>query len=209
MRLALVVEYDGSRFFGWQLQKESDNTVQFAVEQALARVADHPVRVHCAGRTDTGVHATGQVIHFDTQAERDSIAWVRGTNVNLPDTVVIRAAKQVDSEFHARFSAQRRRYRFVIFNRDVRPTFLAYRTTWFYRPLDESRMQQAADALMGKHDFTSYRAVACQAKSPVRTIHELTITRQNHYVFIDVEADGFLHHMVRNLAGVLMAIGCG
>jgi tRNA pseudouridine38-40 synthase len=209
MRVAAGIEYDGSNFCGWQLQKDAVRTVQGEVEAALSRVANHPVRIHCAGRTDTGVHATGQVIHFDTEAQRDERAWVFGANANLPKDVVVLWAKPVDEAFHARFSATRRAYRYVIFTREVRPTFLAGRVTWHYHELDTARMQQAGNLLLGEHDFSSYRAVACQAKSPVRTLHRLEVTRQGPFIFIDVEANGFLHHMVRNIAGVLMAIGEG
>ncbi|MBD3610251.1 MAG: tRNA pseudouridine(38-40) synthase TruA [Gammaproteobacteria bacterium] len=208
MRFALGVEYDGSAFNGWQYQDHSPS-VQGAVEQALSMVANHPVRVHCAGRTDTGVHATGQVVHFDTDALRSERSWLLGTNANLPKNVAIVWVKQVSEEFHARFSATRRRYRYVIFNRDVRPTFHAYRTSWEYRPLDIETMQQGANYLIGQHDFSSYRAVACQAKSPQREIYDLKISRDGQFIFIDIEANAFLHHMVRNIAGVLMAIGRG
>ena len=209
MRIAAGIEYDGSNFCGWQLQKDAVRTVQGAVETALGKVANHQVRVTCAGRTDTGVHATEQVIHFDTDVERDERAWVFGTNANLPKDVVVLWAKPVSEDFHARFSAERRAYRYVIFTREVRPTFLAYRVTWHYRPLDVERMQAAGNYLLGEHDFSSYRAVACQAKSPVRTLHKLHVTAQGPFIFIDVEANAFLHHMVRNIAGVLMAIGEG
>lgn len=209
MRIALGVEYDGSGYCGWQLQKHGERTVQEAVERALSSVANQPVRVICAGRTDTGVHATGQVIHFDTGAERSERSWVFGTNANLPKDVSILWARPVDDSFHARFSALRRRYRYVIYTRPVRPTYLAYRVTWSYRDLDETRMQEAAQHLLGEHDFSSYRALACQAKSPVRTLYRLDVSREGDFIFLDLEANGFLHHMVRNIAGVLMAIGSG
>lgn len=208
MRIALGVEYDGSAFCGWQFQDHSPS-VQESVEKALSTVANEPVRVVCAGRTDTGVHATEQVIHFDTNVERTDRSWVYGANANLPKEVAILWATPVDEEFHARFSAVRRRYRYCIFNRHVRPTFLAWRTSWDYRPLDVERMAEAAQALIGEHDFSSYRAIGCQAKSPVRTVHEIKLSRHNELIFIDIEANAFLHHMVRNIAGVLMAIGAG
>ncbi|MCW8919729.1 MAG: tRNA pseudouridine(38-40) synthase TruA [Gammaproteobacteria bacterium] len=209
MRIAAGVEYDGSNFSGWQCQKQGVRTVQGAVEGALSRVANQPVSVLCAGRTDAGVHATGQVIHFDTEVLRDERAWVFGANANLPKDVVLLWAKPVSEEFHARFSAQRRAYRYVIFTRHVRPTFLAYRVSWHHRELDVERMAEAGRALLGEHDFSSYRAIACQAKSPVRTLYKLEVSRQGPFIFIDLEANGFLHHMVRNIAGVLMAIGGG
>ena len=209
MRIAMAVEYDGANFFGWQMQKQSDNTVQFAVEKAISTVANQPLTVICAGRTDSGVHGNGQIIHFDTDVQRTPRQWVYGSNVNLPKSVCILWAQEVREDFHARFSAQNRRYQYVIINRPVRPTHLQGRTTWEYRPLDVGRMSEAAQYLLGEHDFTSYRAQACQAKSPVRTIHDLTITRRGQFVIIDIEANAFLHHMVRNIAGVMMDIGAG
>lgn len=209
MRFAVGVEYDGSAFAGWQFQSHMERTVQGVVEEALSRVANHPVQIHAAGRTDAGVHATGQVFHFDSDAERDERAWVFGGNANLPKDVALLWAKPVDDSFHARFAAVRRAYRYVIFTRDVRPTFLANRVTWHYQDLDVARMHKAGQALVGEHDFSSYRAVACQAKSPVRILHSLEVSAQGPFIFIDVEANGFLHHMVRNIAGVLMAIGGG
>ena len=202
------VEYDGRPFCGWQFQDHSPS-VQQAVEEAIAHVANHPVRVVCAGRTDTGVHATGQVIHFDTPAQRESFQWVKGVNANLPDGVAIRWATEVSHDFHARFSAVRRSYRYIIYSRNVRPSYLNGLVTWDYRELDEKAMQQAANTLLGEHDFSSYRALGCQAKSPVRTIYSFTISRNGDFIFLDIEANAFLHHMVRNMAGVLMTIGAG
>jgi len=202
------IEYDGSNYVGWQLQ-DNGISVQAVVEASLAKVADHPIRVVCAGRTDTGVHALGQVVHFDTEVDRTERSWVFGTNTHLPRDVAVQWAKPVDDQFHARFSAKQRRYRYVILNRSVRPTFLAYRVAWEYRPLDIGRMSAAAEFLLGEHDFSAYRAAACQAKSPWRRIDQLRIARQDDIITIDIEANAFLHHMVRNIAGVLMAIGCG
>jgi tRNA pseudouridine38-40 synthase len=179
------------------------------VETALSKVADQPVRVHCAGRTDTGVHATGQVIHFDTEVVRAERAWVFGTNANLPKEVAVTWARPVDQAFHARFSAVGRSYRYVIYCRDVRPTFLQHRVSWSFRPLAVEPMAEAAQYLLGEHDFSSYRAVACQAKSPVRTLYRLDVSREGPFIFIDAQANGFLHHMVRNIAGVLISIGSG
>ena len=209
MRIALGVEYDGSPYSGWQAQREGVDTVQGNVEKALSEVADHPVRVFCAGRTDTGVHGTGQVVHFDTVAERDMRGWVFGANANLPKSVAITWAKEVPDDFHARFSAVRRRYRYVIFCRSVRPTFMAYRVSWSYRELDVARMSEASAYLIGEHDFSSYRALGCQAKNPIRTLYHLDVSQQGQFIYLDVEANGFLHHMVRNIAGVLMTIGAG
>jgi len=208
MRYALGIEYDGSQFCGWQFQQHSPS-VQASVEQALGQVAAHSLRVICAGRTDTGVHALNQVVHFDSDAIRSERAWVFGCNANLPKSVVVTWAKQVSPTFHARFSARRRRYRYVIFNRAVRPTFLAYRVCWQHKKLDAERMAAAAHHLIGRHDFSAYRAAGCQAKDPTREVHALTVRRQDDLIFIDIEANAFLHHMVRNIAGVLMTIGCG
>ncbi len=208
MRIVLGIEYDGSQFCGWQRQTDT-KTVQQTLEQAISEVADRSVCIHAAGRTDTGVHATEQVIHFDCSALRDSRAWVMGVNTHLPDSVSVLWAKTVHEDFHARYAAVSRYYRYVILNRSVRPAILNRQVTWMYYALDSVRMQQAASFLEGTHDFSSYRATACQARSPVRTVHQLTVQRQGEFVFIDILADGFLHHMVRNIAGVLIAIGKG
>ena len=208
MRIALGIEYDGRPYCGWQYQDHSPS-VQATLEQALSSVAAQPIRVICAGRTDTGVHAAEQIVHFDTDVVRDEKAWIRGTNVNLPKSISVLWARNVSDTFHARFSAVRRRYRYVIFNRDIRPAFLAGRVAFEYRPLNEARMQEAAQYLLGEHDFNAYRAVACQAKSPIRTVYRLDVARQDELLLIDVEANAFLHHMVRNIAGVLMTIGAG
>ena len=208
MRIALGLEYDGAPYCGWQYQDHSPS-VQAHVEQALGKVANHFVRVTCAGRTDTGVHATEQVVHFDSDAQREPKAWVLGSNANLPDSIRVLWAKPVSEAFHARFGAVRRRYRYVILNRPIRSALLAHRTVWEYRPLDEARMAEAAQLLLGEHDFSSYRALACQAKSPVRTLHRLDVTRRGELIILDLEANAFLHHMVRNIAGVLMTIGAG
>ncbi len=209
MRFAAGVEYDGAGFHGWEIQQPGIRTVQGVVEQALSKVANHFVRVITAGRTDTGVHASGQVIHFDSEAARSERAWVYGGNANLPRDVSIAWVKPVTDQFHARFSARSRTYRYVIFNRPVRTALGITARTWIYRLLDEVKMQQAADDLVGEHDFNGYRAVACQAPSPVRTIHRLEVSRHGEEVHILVQANAFLHHMVRNIAGVLIAIGSG
>ena len=208
MKIALGLEYCGSRYSGWQRQSHA-SSIQQHVEEALSKVADQNVTILCAGRTDAGVHALHQVIHFETSAEREVHAWVLGGNVNLPPDISILWAKNVSDDFHARFSATGRTYRYVILNRQARPGIMSRKITWEYRPLDESRMQQAADCLKGEHDFSSYRAVDCQANSPVRTIRRLDITRRAETITIEIEANAFLHHMVRNIAGVLMAIGAG
>lgn len=208
MRIALGLEYDGRHFQGWQILGEK-RTVQLALQAALSRVANGPVRVQCAGRTDSGVHAIGQVIHFDTDAIRSERAWLLGTNTHLPADVAVTWVRVVPESFHARFKATGRVYRYLICNRMARPANLAGKITWDYRPLDVNRMQAAANLLLGEHDFSAYRAQACQAKSAVRTLRRLTVWRDGHLVGFEVEANAFLYHMVRNLVGVLTAIGAG
>jgi len=208
MRFACAVEYDGSGFSGWQRQSHA-RSVQAHIEAALAKVADHPVQTACAGRTDAGVHATWQVIHFETHAERSERSWMLGTNSNLPEDVRLLSITPVADEFHARFSAQARRYRYVIPKRPAASALLRQRVTWTHQPLDAGRVSAAAAYLLGEHDFSSFRAVACQAKSPVKTVHRLDVTRSGDFLYLDVEANAFLHHMVRNIAGVLMAVGRG
>ncbi len=207
-RIAMGVEYDGSHYVGWQAQSAGE-TVQQNVERAIAKVANHELRVFCAGRTDTGVHANEQVIHFETSSYRKPYSWVQGCNTNLAKSIGILWAVEVPESFHARFSATRRTYRYTILNRKIRPSILYNYVSFVHQPLDEKRMQQAAQHLLGTHDFTSYRTVACQAKSPVRTLHKLEVTREGEFIHLDLEADGFLHHMVRNIAGVLIKIGAG
>lgn len=209
MRYAACIEYDGAAFHGWQSLKSGLPTIQAAVEAAIGKVANHPISVICAGRTDAGVHGSRQIIHFDTTSVRDDRGWVYGTNTNLPDTIAMRWVKPVSMEFHARFSAQARRYRYIIYNNTIRPAHLSKGVTWNYRLLDVERMREAGRYLVGEHDFTSYRAVQCQAKNPVRTIHHLELNRYGDLIIMDVKANAFLHHMIRNIAGVLMAIGHG
>jgi tRNA pseudouridine38-40 synthase len=208
VRIALGIEYCGTDFSGWQLQ-EGTRTVQGCVEDAVSRVADRPLRVVCAGRTDARVHALGQVVHFDTGAARPPHAWVFGANSHLPGDVSVRWARPVAADFHARFSAVRRHYRYVIYNSGVRPAVWRSRVAWEFRPLEEDRMREAAALLVGEHDFSSFRSYACQAKTPVRTLHSLEVARRGGFVIVDAVANAFLHHMVRNLAGVLMEIGTG
>ena len=208
MRVAMGVEYDGASFHGWQTQTGVD-TVQRQLESAVSKVADHQVRIHCAGRTDTGVHGLGQVIHFDTSARRESRNWVLGSNVNLPAEIAVNWARPVAEDFHARFSAIGRHYRYVILNRSTRSAVWRNRAVWIHRSLDVHRMQAAANHLIGTHDFSSYRALGCQAKSPVRTVSGLDVRRTGDQISIDISANGFLHHMVRNIAGVLIAVGSG
>ena len=209
MRIALGVEYNGRAFNGWQTQQPGVRTVQVALETALSRVAAAPVAVVCAGRTDSGVHGVGQVVHFDTTAARRPRNWLLGANANLPDDVNVSWVQPVADDFHARFSATGRAYRYLILNRTARSSLLAGRATWVHRPLDAERMHRAGQALVGTHDFSSYRALACQAKSPVRELRELVVRRHGDLVELTVSANAFLHHMVRNIAGVLLAIGRG
>ena len=208
MRIALGIEYDGSAYCGWQTQA-SGRAVQAAVDDALSRIADEPISVQCAGRTDAGVHACCQVVHFDTKAERDPRAWSLGTNSHLPRDVAVRWAQPVADDFHARFSAESRAYAYVISNRPTRPGLWHGRVSWHYRPLDVQRMNEAASSLLGEHDFSSFRAAGCQAKHPVRRLLRLDLTRRHDYVVLTIEANAFLQHMVRNIAGVLMEIGAG
>lgn len=208
-RVALVLEYNGAHYHGWQAQKSGIPTVQMHVEAALSKVANHPVEVVCAGRTDAGVHASHQIIHFDTSVTRAFRSWVMGVNANLPDDISAHWVGNVSSEFHARFSAISRRYRYVIYNHPIRPALYRNEVTWNYRPLDVSKMAQAAEVLVGRHDFSSYRAIGCQAKSPVREVEFLNVQRFGDFIILDIQANAFLHHMVRNIAGVLMAIGSG
>ncbi len=207
-RWALGVEYDGTAYHGWQAQ-DNGSSVQQTLEQALSRVAAHPLRVQCAGRTDAGVHGIGQVVHFDSHARRSPRNWLLGCNVNLPPDIAVQWATPVPSEFHARFSAVGRAYRYLILNRLTRSAIHQSRAVWIHHPLDAERMHRAAQHLIGTHDFSSYRALGCQAKSPVRTLHHLAVTRDQERIIIEVRANAFLHHMVRNIAGVLIAIGKG
>ncbi len=208
MRIALGLEYDGSRFHGFERQP-ARRTVQGEVEKGLARIAAAPVRVVCAGRTDAGVHALGQVVHFDTVAHRPARAWVRGANTYLPPDVAVLWARVVGDDFHARFQARRRRYRYVIVNRGTRPALLAGRAAWELRPLDVRLMRLGARHLVGEHDFSSFRAAGCQARSPVRRVHRIDVSRSGERIAIDVEANAFLQRMVRNIAGTLVAVGSG
>ncbi|MCV9879543.1 tRNA pseudouridine(38-40) synthase TruA [Brenneria izbisi] len=208
LKIALGIEYDGHRYYGWQRQAEVDS-VQGCLEQALSNVADAPITVFCAGRTDAGVHATGQVVHFVTQAVRKDAAWTMGVNANLPPDIAVRWVKTVDDDFHARFSATARRYRYVIYNHRYRPAVLAQGVTHCYLPLDERRMARAGQCLLGENDFTSFRAVQCQSRTPWRNVNHLKVTRHGAYIVVDIKANAFVHHMVRNIVGSLMEVGCG
>ncbi|TAL87399.1 MAG: tRNA pseudouridine(38-40) synthase TruA [Rhodanobacter sp.] len=208
MRIALGIEYDGTDFCGWQRLKVDAN-VQSAVERALSRVADHPVEISCAGRTDSGVHGRCQVVHFDTGARRDMWGWVLGGCSNLPASVAVLWAQPVPDEFHARFSARSRRYRYQILNRPVRAALDARYVTWERLPLDAARMHEAAQALVGEHDFSAFRALSCQAPHPRRTVLAVEVRREDAQLFVEIEANAFLHHMVRNIVGSLLLIGRG
>jgi tRNA pseudouridine38-40 synthase len=208
MRIALGIEYDGHDFYGWQAQ-HSLRTVQGQLEAALTIVANHPVKLFCAGRTDAGVHATGQVTHFVTTTSRHLHAYTLGVNAHLPDSIAVRWAQQVDEQFHARFSALARTYHYVIHNHPIRSAIMCKRTTWYQQPLDIEAMQTAADALLGEQDFSSFRSSQCESHSPMRNVHTINVARQQHYVLITITANAFLHHMVRNIAGVLMRVGAG
>ena len=209
-RFAACIEYDGTDYSGWQRQGHIRNTIQEHVEQALSFVANERVSAQCAGRTDKGVHATQQIIHFDTDADRNIRSWVLGTNTNLPRDISIRWVKPVTNGFHARFKALSREYHYVINNSPLSNSALnRVRATWDYRPLDADRMQRAGNILLGEHDFTSFRAVECQSKTPVKTIHRLQLERKHNFIIMVIEANAFLHHMVRNIMGVLTAVGAG
>lgn len=208
-RVALGVEYNGAKFHGFQKQSSGVDTVQARLELGLSKVADEEVSLVCAGRTDAGVHATNQVVHFDTLAERPMKAWTRGVNALLPDTVSVKWAQLVEPFFHARFGAHCRTYRYVIANTPVRPALACEQLTWVRESLDLDAMQEAASHLVGEHDFSSFRAAQCQARSPVRTMHHLHIARRGELIVIELQANAFLHHMVRNIMGVLLAIAKG
>jgi tRNA pseudouridine38-40 synthase len=204
----MAVEYDGSDFYGWQIQKDGRD-VQTCVERALSVVADEPVKAVCAGRTDSGVHAVGQVIHFDTTAVRGERSWVLGANSNLPDDVNATWARPVSDDFHARFSARRRTYRYLILNRRVRSSLYRSRVCWIHRPLAASPMQAAARFLVGEHDFSAFRAANCQANTAMRTLYSLEVERRDDFIWLTITANAFLQHMVRNIAGALLKVGLG
>lgn len=206
MRIALGIEYDGSEFRGWQTQP-GGGTVQDSLETALTQIAGVPIGVVCAGRTDTGVHAIGQVVHFDAPVVRPLTAWVRGANTFLPPAVAVCWAQPVSDDFHARFSATARHYRYLLLNRPQRPGIEHGRMGWYHRPLNIERMQQAAAQIVGEHDFSAFRAAECQAKTPVRTIYAAQVRQCGELFIFDFEANAFLQHMVRNLVGSLVFIG--
>ena len=208
MKIAIGIEYDGSHFHGWQSQP-SGNTVQDHLERALAFVAGEQVRLAAAGRTDTGVHAMAQVAHFETSAARPATAWVRGVNALLPQAVAVQWAVPVADDFHARYSAASRTYRYVLCNHPVRPALQHGRVGWFPLPLDPAAMRAAAAHLAGEHDFSAFRSSECQAKSPVRALRAWAIEQRGAYFGFEFTANGFLHHMVRNIVGCLVYVGKG
>ena len=208
-RIVLGVEYNGSAFSGYQMQAHGTRTVQDELEKALSKVANESIRVTCAGRTDTGVHATGQVVHFDTSVQRELKAWMLGGNTNLPGDVSIHWVRKVSDSFSARFSAVSRSYQYILFNRRTRPAVFQYNVAWLYEELNEDAMNSAAQLLLGEHDFSAFRSSRCQANHAVRTMQSITVKRKDHYVILDIKANAFLHHMVRNIMGSLLVIGRG
>lgn len=208
MRIALGIEYCGMGFCGWQSQP-SGCGIQDAFAAAVKSIGGEPISVTAAGRTDTGVHAAFQVVHIDTHTQRPLTAWVRGVNSHLPSGIAVLWAREVDAEFHARFSAIERGYRYVLLNDPVRPGLNHGRVGWHHRPLDEKAMREAATYLLGEHDFSAFRAAACQAKSPIKTLHRASIERQGAVLMCDFHANAFLHHMIRNLMGGLVQVGTG
>lgn len=208
MRYALQLEYDGSAFHGWQSQPDGC-TVQDHLAHALTVIAGEPVQATAAGRTDTGVHALAQIVHFDSATERPLSAWVRGVNAHLPKGIAVRWVQPVADEFHARFSAQGRSYRYLLLNSPVRPAIQHGKVGWYHRPLDEAAMREAAQLLLGEHDFSSFRSSQCQAKSPLKILRQIDLVRHGDYLVFEFEAGGFLHHMVRNIVGALVWIGQG
>ena len=207
-RVAVGIEYLGTNYVGWQLQA-GQRSVQGAVEAALSAVANGPVRTICAGRTDAGVHALGQVVHFDTPAERAARAWVLGANTRLPPDIALTWAREMPPDFHARFGAVSRTYHYHILNRSERPALAAGRVSWVRRPLEVARMNLAAAHLLGEHDFNAFRALECQSRTPVRRVTALAVCREGERVTIAVTANACLHHMVRNIAGLLISVGRG
>ncbi len=207
-RLALGLAYRGTAYHGWQSQPDG-RTVQDVLEQALQRFANQPMRTLCAGRTDAGVHALNQVVHFDTPLQREPQSWVRGTNTYLPADVAVQWCRPVPPQFHARNAARRRRYVYVLLQSPVRPALEHGQVGWVFRPLDGAALQAAAQHLLGEHDFSSFRAAGCQALSPVKTLYKLQVHQRGAYWAFDFEGSAFLHHMVRNIMGCLLAVGAG
>ena len=208
MKIALGIEYNGKQYCGWQRQ-EKVHSVQEELEKALSFVANEKIDVFCAGRTDSGVHGTGQVVHFETTAVRPEKAWAFGTNANLPDDISVSWAKVVDDEFHARFSATARRYRYILYCNKLRSAILPEGITHCHLDLDEKKMHQAGQFLLGENDFSSFRAAQCQSNTPWRNVHHLNVVRKGQYIIVDIQANAFVHHMVRNIVGSLIEVGAG
>ncbi|WP_340674945.1 tRNA pseudouridine(38-40) synthase TruA [Paraperlucidibaca sp.] len=208
-RYAIGIEFDGRFYRGWQTQQVGVASVQATLEAALSKVANHPVIVHGAGRTDAGVHASGMIAHFNSPSTRTERNWLMGVNTCLPESITLRWLTPIRDDFHARFQATARRYHYIIYNHPRRSSHLTGRATWHYHALNAERMHEAAQHLVGVHDFSAYRAVACQSNRPVRDVHFINIERRGPLIRLDIQADGFLHHMVRNIVGVLLAIGQG
>ncbi len=206
MKYAACIEYDGTAYFGWQRLSHGPS-VQGEVEKSLSKVANHAVELTCSGRTDSGVHGIGQIVHFESDAERNQKAWKMGCNTNLPDDITMRWIQPVADDFHARFSAKSRRYRYIILNHITRPAIIYNKVCWFKDALDADLMNQAAQLLLGENDFSSFRASGCQAKHARRELQEIRVTREGHYIYIDIVANAFLHHMVRNIVGSLFEVG--
>lgn len=208
-RIAAGIEYNGNAYHGFQIQSSGVPTVAAALEKAFSKIADHSIHIVCAGRTDAGVHASGQVVHFDTTASRSEKAWVVGTNSILPPDVSVRWVKVVSETFHARFTARGRRYRYVIYNDACKPAIGCEYITWQRNPLNVKKMQKASQYLIGEHDFTSFRSSECQAAQPVRIVRELNVTQNGPWIIVEIEATAFLHNMVRNIVGTLYEVGMG
>jgi len=207
-RVAAIIEYDGTDYAGWQSQAHAAS-IQDAVQAALSFVAGHPVVAICAGRTDAGVHAVGQVIHFDTQALRTPRAWVLGANTRLSPSIALQWAGEVTVGFHARHKAVRRIYRYAILNRSARSALHRTRAAWVHRPLDAAAMNEAAQVLVGEHDFSAFRSIECQSKTPVRRVETIQVTRDGDYLWLEIKANAYLHHMVRNIVGTLLDVQRG
>ena len=206
MKIALGIEYQGTNYYGWQRQ-ENVRSIQEQLENALSIIANEKIEIFCAGRTDSGVSGTGQVVHFETSAVRPDKAWTFGTNANLPDDIAVTWAKKVDDEFHARFSAMARRYRYILYCNKLRSAILHGGITHCYLDLDAEKMHQAGQYLLGEHDFSSFRAAQCQSNTPWRNVHHLSVTRIGQYIIVDIQANAFVHHMVRNIVGSLIEVG--
>jgi tRNA pseudouridine38-40 synthase len=208
-RIAVALEYDGAQFAGWQTQQAGVNSIQPLAEGAFSRIADERVSLVCAGRTDAGVHALGQIAHFDTRAVRAERSWALGANANLPDSISVRWARTVPDHFHARYSAEARTYRYIVLNRPGRSALAARRAALIHHPLSIEPMVEAASLLLGEHDFSAFRAADCQSRSPIRRLYALSVQRGGDRVVIEATANAFLHHMVRNLVGLLLDVGVG